>query len=269
MGSCQHSLCCPSHKSCNDYQIFPFHSRFSSEHCHCNTKLFTHPNKLQHPSFHGPLGFLGTEEMNSGRQCAKRELKRSWCLCANSTALRVYVFETTWTRRQKWSSFQKTASGVSAIPIFLQLLPRERGNRDLNHSCWRYLTLVTCLKPLGYFKMSRCSESQHWSCVIFSKMRINHNSTIWHSTSGNTVLIDSPLQTLWWRSSPHEGLKPPAQVPIVLCMYTRVSSSSGQPAWVSPPSTLFHGNYSLKLNFTDVFSATQAKLLVQVYLILC
>lgn len=73
-------------------------------------------------------------------------------------------------------------------------------------------------------------------------------TTVWctrHSTSGKIVLIDSSLQTLWTRSFPHEGLKPPAQVPTVLCTYTRVRSPSG---WISLPSTLFHGNCSRKLN---------------------
>lgn len=146
----------------------------------------------------------------------------------------------------------ETASGVSAICIFLQLLPRETGNQDLNHSCWRYLTLGNVPKVTRVYEILRWvgALNDNSEAVLFFP-QWESVTTVWctrHSTSGNKVLTDSPLQTLWWKSSPHEGLKPPAQVPTVLCMYTRVSSSSGHLAWISLPSTLHHGNCSLKLN---------------------
>lgn len=164
----------------------------------------------------------------------------------------------------------ETASGVSAISIFLQLLPRETGNQGLNHSCWRCLTLGNMPKATRVYEVLRwVSALSHNTDAVLFFLQWESITTVWctrHPTSGNTVLVDSPLQTLWWWYSPHEGLKPPAQVPIVLCTYT-----SQQFIWTACMSiTAF---YSLpwqlfpKAEFTDVFSATQTKLLVQVYLI--
>lgn len=157
----------------------------------------------------------------------------------------------------------ETASGVSAICIFLQLLPREMGNQDLNHSCWRCLTLGNVPKATKVCEiLGWVSALNHNTEPVLFFLQWESITAVWctrHSTSGNTVLIDSPLQTLWWRYFPHEGLKPPAQVPIVLCTYTRVSSSSGQLAWISLPSTLFHGNCSLKLNLL-MFSLLHSKI---------
>lgn len=136
--------------------------------------------------------------MNLGSQGAKRELRWGLCHCVNAgkslPLLKDCISATNWRGRQKCSSFKKIASRVPTIPVFSAVIPPGGRKPEFKPLLLKiFSTREHALSQWGiwYPKMSRCSESQHWSCVIFSKIRIDHWDSkitclaLWASSLGN------------------------------------------------------------------------------------